>query len=129
MSWLCAWLGVGCLAGTLVGHATAFDGDTIYLDHQPVRLFGVDAEELDEPHGAAARDHMREIIGNRRVTCEWDGWSYKRRVGICYAGSTNLNQQIIADGFALDCAHYSGGKYRQLEPPAARIRLIQKPYC
>jgi micrococcal nuclease len=129
MSWLCTILGVGCVAGTVSGAVYVQDGDTIYVDHQPVRLFGVDAEELDEPQGIAAREHMRELIGNRRVSCEWNGWSYQRRVGICYAGTVNLNRQIIADGYALDCAHYSGGIYRQLEPPDARRRLIQKPYC
>jgi micrococcal nuclease len=130
VSLLCTWFGVGCLAGTLSGPATVWDGDTIYIGREAVRLAGIDAEELDEPHGYAARDHLRQLIGNRIVTCKWDGYSYKRKVGVCFVDATiSLNGQMVADGFALDCFHYSNGQYRSLEPTGARSRLIQKGYC
>lgn len=130
MNLLCTILKITCTAGTLTGSATAWDGDTIYINHQPVRLYGIDAEELDEPHGIAARDHLRSLIGDRIVTCSWSGWSYQRRIGVCYvANEYNLNLRMVEDGYALDCAHYSGGLYRSAEPPGARKRLLQKGYC
>lgn len=135
MNLLCTILALTCTSGAVTGPAYAYDGDTIYIANQPVRLFGVDAEELDEPHGIAARDHLRALIGSNEVTCDWDGWSHNRRVAVCYTlihkdpPWFNLNAQMIHDGYALDCAWYSHGLYRQLEPPGARTRLIQKGYC
>lgn len=129
MSLLCQWLGIACTAGTLSGAAYVHDGDTIYIADQPVRLAGIDAEELDEPHGIAAREHLKTLIAGRIVTCDWDGYSYKRKVGLCSVAFTDINLRMVSDGFALDCAHYSGGKYRSLEPAGTRLRLIQKGYC
>jgi micrococcal nuclease len=127
----CLLLNLWCTAGTLTGQAYVHDGDTIYIDRQPVRLAGIDAEELDEPHGVEAREHLRQLIGGQLVTCDWEGWSYKRRVGVChtqFVGIT-LNQRMVEDGFALDCYNYSHGLYRSFEPAGARSRLIQKGYC
>ena len=130
MGLLCSWLGIWCVAGTISGHASAFDGDTIYVANQAVRLYGVDAEELNEPNGYAAKAHLIILIHGREVTCSWSGWSYNRKVGLCHVGNDySLNQRMIQDGFALDCAHYSHGLYRSFEPAGARQRLIQKPYC
>lgn len=133
MSWLCSLLRIGCVAGTLSGHATIYDGDTIYVNQQAVRLAGIDAEELDEANGPRARDHLRQLVAGSVVRCEWQGWSYSRRVGVCWTfwgnPSVNLNKQMVQDGFALDCARYSGGAYRQLEPASIRLRLTQKGYC
>src|ERR1700722_1066522 len=88
---------------------------------------------------SAAREHLRQLIDDRIVRCEWEGWSYKRRVGVCHVlrddyveGWTtwhNLNNQMVADGFALDCAPYSNGLSWTLEPSGARWSAIQKPYC
>lgn len=125
MNLLCTLLSITCTAGTISGAAYVHDGDTIYVSNQSIRLAGIDAEELDEPHGIAARDHLRVLVAGRTITCTWQGWSYNRRVGTC----GDLNARMVADGYALDCAYYSHGLYRQLEPPGARSRLIQKPYC
>lgn len=127
----CLILGLWCSQGTITGHAYVYDGDTIYVANQPVRLAGIDAEELDEPHGLEAREHLRQLIGSQTVTCEWEGWSYKRKVGVCHTQfvGVTLNQRMVQDGYALDCAHYSNGLYRSLEPAGARSRLIQKGYC
>lgn len=125
MNLLCKWFAIWCTAGTISGRASVWDGDTIYIDRQAIRLAGIDAEELDEPHGEAARQHLIQLIGSAPVTCRLDGWSYKRRVGTC----GELNARMVRDGFALDCARYSQGRYRHLEPAGARARLIQKGYC
>lgn len=129
------WLKVLCAVTSLgtspiSGPATVQDGDTIYVNHEAIRLWGVDAEELSEPNGFRAKLALKELIGDSIVTCTPSGQrSYSRSVARCYIGSAELNQSIIASGWALDCRRYSGGVYRAAEAPGARARLIQKPYC
>ena len=129
MSWFCTLLKITCTSGTLIGPAYVIDGDTISINHEHVRLYGVDAEELAEPNGYAAKAHLILLIRGREVTCRWDGWSHNRKVAVCHAGGINLNYRMIGDGYALDCARYSDGLYRSAEPLGARGRLIQKGYC
>jgi micrococcal nuclease len=135
MSVLCKLFAVGCAlitsqGNTISGPATVQDGDTIYVQHQAVRLLGVDAEELSEPHGVRAKLALRQIIGDAVITCVLGGTSYSRSVGRCYSPSgAELNQAIVASGWALDCKRYSGGRYRGDEAPGARAKLLQKAYC
>ena len=123
---LCFWLGLFC---SISGQAIVHDGDTMRVAGYSVRLAGVDAEELSEPNGYAARDALRAIVRASTVRCEISGKSYNRVVGTCYLGDMDINAEIIRRGYALDCARYSGGKYRTIEPFDARRRLLQKPYC
>lgn len=117
---------------TLRGVATAIDGDTIVVGPQGphVRLDGVDAEELNEPHGGAAKFALSAIIMDHALTCKITGTSYERVVGICkLEDGTDIGARLIGNGMALDCGRYSGGRYRALEPTRARQRLHAKPYC
>jgi micrococcal nuclease len=129
------WLKILCVtasvtSGVIEGPATVQDGDTIYVNHQAIRLFGVDAEELSEPNGIRAKLALRALIGEADVRCVLSGErSYSRLIARCYIGTAELNQSIIAAGWALDCRRYSGGIYRKDEPAGARAKLIQKPYC
>lgn len=132
--YLCGLLKVGCAIGalgnTVSGPATVQDGDTIYVQHQAIRLSGVDAEELSEPHGPRAKYALRDIIAGANVTCIFTGdRSYSRSVARCYIGDSEINRSMVASGWALDCPKYSGGRYRQDEAPGARAKLIQKLYC
>ena len=121
----CLLFKIFCTA-SIGGAAYVIDGDTISIDYQHIRLAGIDAEEMDEPHGVAARDHLIALVAGRRVTCQLNGErSHDRLVGTC----GDLNERMVKDGYALDCARYSGGRYRQLEPIGARLRLMQKGYC
>lgn len=128
---LCLWgliyFGAWC---ALNGPATVTDGDTIRVSGYAVRLEGVDAEEMNEPHGPAARAAMIVIIGNDPVSCVLNGdRSYNRVVARCYVRGVDVGAEVIRRGAALDCGHYSHGRYRELEPAGVRARLIQKPYC
>ena len=125
---ICAVLGL-CSALTISGVATVHDGDTIYVNHQTIRLWGVDAEELTEPNGPAARDFLQKIIGVETVVCTTTGASHKRAVAKCSVRGRDLGQTLIEAGAALDCGAYSRGHYRKAEPDGARSRLRQKPYC
>ena len=126
MMWPCLIFGIWC---TVTGPATVHDGDTFYVAGHAIRLAGIDAEELKEPHGDMARRVMEAIVGKADVTCHVTGKSYKRYVAQCSIAGVDIGEMIVRAGVALDCAHYSGGRYRKFEPSGARQRLIQKPYC
>jgi micrococcal nuclease len=114
----------------LTGPAYTVDGDTLRVAGIAVRLQGVDAEEMNEPNGPWAKAVMRDIIGNSLVSCALNGErSYNRVVAVCYVRGVDVGAEIIRRGAALDCAHYSHGRYRHLEPPGARARLRQARYC
>jgi|SRR5579863_135512 len=117
-------------AHELKGTATVHDGDTIRVAGHSVRLHGVDAEELSEPHGLEAKRALINIIGDRPVVCVDTGSrSYNRVVATCYVDGEDVGARLVYLGAALDCARYSHGAYRALEPVGARLRLAQKPYC
>lgn len=118
---------------SLVGIPTIHDGDTITLQGQRIRLFGIDAEELSEPNGARAKQGLASIIFADRlpIRCEdRGGRTWGRIVAECFtAHGVSINAGMVRRGFALDCARYSRGKYRAMEPGGVRSRLRQKPYC
>lgn len=124
---LCKVIGI-CAA--LTGVPQVHDGDTLYIQNESVRLYGIDAEELNEPNGYAARDALRALVSGRAITCRPTGqFSHNRVVARCYLGSIEINRELVARGVVLDCFRYSRGEYRTIEPSDARARLLQKPYC
>jgi micrococcal nuclease len=117
---------------TLMGPHRVIDGDTIVVAGTTVRLNGIDAEELSEPHGHAARAALQAVVGvGGPVRCQLNGDRTRgREVGVCFnALSQDIGAELVKRGLALDCAAFSGGRYRRLEPAGARTRLTQKPYC
>ena len=128
MSIICTIFGA-CL--TLTGVPSVHDGDTITIQHQAIRLYGIDAEELDEPHGESARSALTRIIHGSPITCIHTGEnSHNRIVARCRTSEGNdLGEALVRAGEVLDCARYSNGLYRRYEPLLIRRVLLQKPYC
>jgi len=127
-------------SNTLAGPVRVIDGDTIVLTdtNTHIRLNGVDAPEVvhpgydhDDPFGPEARDEMRRIVGEKIVRCELNGErSYERLVGVCFLpDGTDIGAEIIRRGLALDCSHFSGSRYRTLEPAGVRAIIRQARYC
>ena len=108
-----------------------YDGDTITINKQNIRLFGIDAPELKEPYGFLARDYLRALVKGIEVSCTLTGkTTYQRVVARCYMPSGyEINQLMVEGGVALDCRGYSKGLYRNFEPSWARVRLVNKGYC
>lgn len=129
MNWICALFALSCLPGIITGPATAVDGDTLTIGRQAIRLAGIDAEEMAEPHGMAAALALAQLVDGRTLVCHPSGRSYHRIVAQCLLEGADIAALLVAQGFALDCAHYSNGKYRSLEPAGSRARLLQKGYC
>ena len=116
---------------SISGPAKVTDGDTIIIDGTRIRIQGLDAEEMNMPNGPKATVEMRNIIGEQVITCRLDGTrSYNRMVGSCYLpDSTDIARELVHRGWALDCAHFSHGRYRADEPVGVRQKLSQAPYC
>lgn len=119
------------LCGYLSGNPVVIDGDTIRIRHQSIRLWGIDAPELDEPGGYEARQMLESIISYNKVTCRLTTTrNHSRIVATCVLPSgVNIAAALVQRGFALDCRRYSGGKYAHLEPRGVRATITQKPYC
>lgn len=107
------------------------DADTIVVGGIAIRLSGVDAPENGTQAGNAATAAMKRYVRGMTVTCELNGQrTHDRWVGVCFTNEGHdIGAVMIANGFALDCRRYSGGKYRSLEPAGARSKLRQARYC
>ena len=112
------------------GTARVRDGDTIVVAGVPVRLNGLDAPETNTRAGQEAKNALTEYLRGKSVTCKLNGErTYDRMVGTCYVGQSDIAASLVAAGLALDCARYSGGRYRRFEPEGIRQRLPQAGYC
>lgn len=107
---LIAALFVGILAvlgllppGEIRGPAEVVDGDTLVIGGlDKVRLYGIDAPELDQPCrdggpcGRRARAHLAEMIGRRMVSCDKRGSDkYGRNVAQCFIVEKDANGDFV----------------------------------
>ena len=81
--WLLILTACASQAGDFAGFVQrVHDGDTIAVEGVKVRLYGIDAPELAQPGGEAARDHLRALVLGQRVHVAFmDKDSYGRTVG------------------------------------------------
>ncbi len=93
------------------------DADSITLSNTSIRLQGIDAPELGQdcldrtrqpyPCGKYAAGVLREMILGKSVHCEVTGIdSYQRTLAICYRSGVNLNQYLVAQGWAVAYEKY-----------------------
>jgi micrococcal nuclease len=106
------------------------DVDTIVVAGIPVRLNGLDGPEVSSRIGREARAFMTRLVRGETVSCQLNGdRTHDRWVGVCFLDGQDIGAIAVANGHALDCARYSGGRYRDLETPAARSRIRRAGYC
>lgn len=106
------------------------DVDTIVVAGTPIRLNGIDGPETSTRAGRDARSWMVRLVEGKMVTCQLNGdRTYDRWVGTCFINGRDIGALAIEAGQALDCARFSGGRYRHLETTAARSRLKRSSYC
>jgi micrococcal nuclease len=104
------------LALTLIG-AIAIDGDTLKLNGESYRIWGIDAPERADPAGPAATRAMRSLIAGQTLDCTVrDVDRYGRTVVLCVLrDGTDIACEMVAQGHAVDWPKYSGGYYRGCE--------------
>ncbi len=109
----------------LNGAAFVTDGDTIKINGTQVRLFGVDAPELNHPYGKKAKWALHKLCKGqtiRAVVTDVD--THGRTVAHCYLpDGRDLSAEMVKLGLAIDWEKFSGGVYKKLETSDARKKL------
>ena len=100
------------------GPARVIDGDTIEIAGERIRLHGIDAPEMkqtcrtskgkDQLCGELAKQALERLVRGQQVTCKGDQKDrYGRLIAVCYVGPFNINEQMVADGWAMAYRRYS----------------------
>lgn len=107
------------------GRAYVVDGDTIVIQKIQIRLFGIDAPELDHPYGKKAKWALFSLCKGQDIRAEvTDQDAHARTVARCYLqDGRDLSAEMVKLGLAIDWPKFSGGKYRSLELSDARKKL------
>ena len=110
---------------TVSGRAYVIDGDTIRVQKTQIRLFGIDAPELNHPYGVRAKWAMVNLCKGQVITAEITAVDeYGRTVAKCtLPDGRDLSAEMVKQGMAIDWSKYSGGIYRSMETPDARKKL------
>lgn len=110
---------------TVRGGAYVVDGDTLIIQQTQVRLFGIDAPELDHPHGKRAKWALASLCKGKMVQAEILAQdAHGRTVAQCWLeDGRDLAAEMVKLGLAIDWPKFSGGKYRSLEVPEVRKKL------
>ena len=111
---------------TIKGRAYIVDGDTVKLGNTQIRLFGIDAPELDHPYGIKAKWALHKLCKGCEITAViTDIDHYGRTVAACYLpDGKDLSAEMVKLGLALDWPKFSKGIYAQFETVDARQRLF-----
>lgn len=103
--------------GNVTGSVRLVDGDSFFIGQTEVRMQGIDAPEgrqtcrdkgRERRCGEDARRELQKLIGGRPVRCEVHSKDqHGRLLATCFAADgTNLNQQMVALGWAVDFGGY-----------------------
>lgn len=107
------------------GAAYVVDGDTIRVRNTQIRLFGIDAPELDHPYGQRAKWALVGLCKGHPVRAEIHEYdAYGRTVARCFLpDGRDLSEEMVRLGLAIDWPKFSGGAYTAMEQPGVRRRL------
>lgn len=114
-----------CPDNPIIGTAYVIDGDTIIINKTRIRLFGIDAPEMDHPYGAKSKWAMVALCKGQKVTAVPDGsLSHDRCVARCFLpDGRDLSAELVKQGLAIDWPKFSAGEYRRFEPDGVRRKL------
>ncbi len=107
------------------GSAYVVDGDTLVIKKTQIRLFGVDAPEMNHPYGKKAKWALVSLCKGQKIRAEvTEQDTHGRTVAKCYLeDGRDLSAEMVKLGLAIDWPKFSGGKYRSMEMPEARKKL------
>jgi len=110
---------------TLTGSAYVVDGDTIVIQKTQIRLFGVDAPEINHPYGKKAKWALVSLCKGQAIRADiLQRDDYGRTVARCYLpDGRDLSAEMVKRGLAIDWPKFSGGSYRAMETTDARKKL------
>ena len=110
---------------TLQGSAYVVDGDTVVIQKTQIRLFGVDAPEIDHPYGKKAKWALVSLCKGETIRAEiTEQDTYGRTVARCYLqDGRDISAEMVKLGLAIDWPKFSGGIYGSMEVPGVRRKL------
>lgn len=95
------------------------DGDSLYLRGEDVqiRLFGVDAPEMDEVGYAASKEFLRRLAQQQRLICrELTRDKYARIIARCFLDDgRELNRLMLAAPHTREYCRFSKNAYGQCD--------------
>jgi len=110
-------------ASVWAGGVHVSDGDSLRIDGERIRLWGIDAPELSQKCekmgvaydcGITARDALVRQIGDTPISCETVNTDrYGRTVARCFVCGKDLGGLMVRQGWALDYERYSRGHYKR----------------
>ena len=99
------------------GKTKIIDGDTIHIGKNKIRLYGIDAPEINQrctikkkkwKCGIESYLALKSIILNNKIQCEIiDVDQYKRLIGKCFVNKVYINQYMVINGWAIAYRYYS----------------------
>ena len=111
----------------IIGKAYVTDGDTIKINDQKIRLFGIDAPETkqfckevylsflifnfkrDYKCGEKSTNALKKKIQGKNIRClvQSNKDRYRRNIGICYLKKQDINSWLVKNGYAIAYRRYS----------------------
>ncbi len=111
----------------IIGKANITDGDTIKINDQKIRLFGIDAPETkqfckevylsflifnfkrDYKCGEKSTNALKKKIKDKKIRCliQDNKDRYSRNIGICYLKKQDINSWLVKNGYAIAYRRYS----------------------
>ena len=111
----------------IIGKAYVTDGDTIKINDQKIRLFGIDAPETkqfckevylsflifnfkrDYKCGEKSTNALKKKIQGKNIRClvQNNKDRYRRNIGICYLKKQDINSWLVKNGYAIAYRRYS----------------------
>ena len=108
------------------GSAVVTDGDTIKINNNKIRLFGIDAPEKKQlcekifltisfisfkkkyPCGEISTEKLKKLINKNIIKCHVGGKDrYQRKLAICFRNKLNINSWLVRNGYAVSYQKYS----------------------
>jgi len=96
---------------------TVIDGDTISINGEKIRFFGIDAPEIDQECkkkgkiikcGLLAKKILEDKIANHELLCVKKGKDrYKRTIAECFVNDISLSKFLVLNGYAFAYKKYS----------------------
>tara|TARA_B100001146_G_C16045364_1_gene375454 strand:+ start:25 stop:513 length:489 start_codon:yes stop_codon:yes gene_type:complete len=111
--------GSSAVSAEIKGMAWVIDGDTIVVNHQKIRLFGIDAPEISQicadntQMGRKAKTALIKLVKGRTVSCTGGQIdSYGRIIAQCFVYFTNqeyidISAKLVQNGMAFAYRKYS----------------------